>query len=169
MKRSLVILTVLALGFLFLQNVYAQITTASENQTVTFQVKEVTKLLVSGNPGALIIDNGVAGNTALNSVSDLSTTYSMTHNGNSTVPAKKITAVLNADMPPHTALLITLASTDGTSVVEQPLSATGHDVVTDIPRGADADQIITYKLTADATAGVLASDTRTVTLTVITP
>jgi len=157
MKKSLVILAVLVLGLVFSQNVFAQ----TADQTVTFAVNAVAKLAVSGDPGALTITDGTAGATALTSVSNAGTTYSLTHNSNS---ALKITAELDADMPASTTLNLALASGNGTPG-NSNLTTTAADIVTNIARGADATQTITYTFGADASAGVIASTTRTVTLT----
>ena len=81
MKKSIAILALAVLSFAFAQNAMAQ--TATANQSVSLTVNAVYKISTSGNPGALTIDNGT---DALTSVSDATTTYSMTQN--SSTPAK---------------------------------------------------------------------------------
>ncbi len=162
MKKSLVVLVVLALSLMFTQSVFAQ----ADDQTVTFVVSAVTKLAVSGDPGVLNITAGTAGTDALTPVSDATTTYSITHNSNS---ALKITGQItaNGDMPAGTALKVALVgASGGTGQGSQTLtSGSPVDLVTGIAKGADAAKLITYTLEANASAGTIASTTRTVTLT----
>ncbi len=163
MKRMIVILTVAVLSVVFVQSAMAQ---ATANQTVTLAVNAVYKIATSGNPGALTITTGTAGVEALTSVSDNSTTYSITQNVANTV---KVTAHMDAVLGAGYSLLLNLASTKGTSAgdvdISNALSGSAVDIVTGISRGADAGQVITYTFSANASAGTLASTTKTVTLT----
>jgi hypothetical protein len=139
---------------------------ASATQNVSLAVNAVYKSAVSGNPGAMTITTGTAGTNALTSVSDATTTYSITQNFASTV---KITANLDAALPAGYTLQMNLGSGIGTSAGAVDISATtpasAANVVTNIALGADAAQPITYTFGANATAGVLASTAKVVTLT----
>ena len=77
MKKSIVILGVAILSMALVSNVMAQ---ATATQTVSLAVNSVYKISTSGNPGALTITTGTAGTNALTSVSDNTTTYSITQN-----------------------------------------------------------------------------------------
>ena len=163
MKKSIVVIALVVLSFAVAQNAMAQ---ATATQNVSLAVNAVYKIATSGNPGAMTITTGTAGTNALTSVSDASTSYSITQNFASTV---KITANLDAALPAGYTLLMNLASTKGTSAGNVDISATtpssAANVVTNIALGADANQTITYTFGANASAGVLASTAKVVTLT----
>ena len=163
MKKSIVILGVAILSMALVSNVMAQ---ATATQTVSLAVNAVYKISTSGNPGALTITTGTAGTNALTSVSDNTTTYSITQNVAGTV---KLTAYLNSALTAGYKLEMNLASTKGTSAgtvdVSNATSGSAVDLVTAIARGADAAQAIAYTLSADASAGTLTSTNKTVTLT----
>lgn len=162
MKKSIVITLIAGCAFA-VQAAFAQ-TTAT--QSVNLTVNTVYKISTSGNPSALTVTTGTAGTDALTSVSDNSTTYSITQNFGNTV---KITANLDAALQAGYSLNISLASTKGTSAgtvdISNATSASALSVVTGINRGADAGQTIGYTFSALASAGMLTSTTRTVTLT----
>ena len=163
MKKSIAILAVAILSLVFVQSSFAQ---ATANQTVSLAVSAVYKIAVSGSPGALTINTGTAGTNALTSVSDASTTYSITQNVAGTV---KITANLDAVMAAGYTLQMGLASTKGTSAGLVDISSTSPgsavNLVSNIALGADAGQAITYSFGANASAGTLASTNKVVTLT----
>jgi len=163
MKKSLSTLAVVILSMAIGHNAFAQ---ATATQTVTLAVNSVFKIATSGNPGALTITTGTAGTDALTSVSDNSTTYSITQNyGN----AVKITAHMDAALSSGYTLQLNLASTKGTSAgnvdISNATSGSAVNVVTGINRGADAGQVITYTFSALASAGTLTSTNKTITLT----
>ncbi|HEY6951393.1 MAG TPA: hypothetical protein VI758_03235 [Bacteroidota bacterium] len=139
---------------------------ATATQSLNLAVNTVYKIATSGNPGALTITTGTAGTDALSSVSDNSTTYSITQNFANTV---KITANLDAALPAGYTLQLNMASTKGTSAgsvdISNATAASALNVVTAINRGADAGQAISYTFSALASAGTLSSTSKTVTLT----
>lgn len=162
MKKSTIVAIALASGFM-VQWADAQ---STATQSVNLTVSTVYKISTSGNPAALTVTSGTAGSNALTSVSDNSTTYSITQNyGN----AVKITANLDAALSSGYTLNVNLASSKGTSAgtvnISNATSGSAVNVVTAINRGADAGQTITYTFSALASAGMLSSTTRTVTLT----
>ncbi len=130
-------------------------------QTVTFEVQAIDEISVSGNPAALIVSTATAGSEP-DAVTDNATTYSVTTNGTN----KKITGVLDSAMPANTTLQVNLtAPTGGSSAGSVTLSASAADLVTGITQRAESGLTITYTLSATVSAGIVASDSRTVTLT----
>lgn len=163
MKKLIATLVVAVISLVAVQSASAQ---ASATQNVSLAVNAVYKIAVSGNPGPLTITTGSAGVDALTSVSDNSTTYSITQNVGNTI---KITAEMNSVLAAGYTLELSLGSSKGTSVgyvdISNATSGSAVDVVTGIAKGADAAQSIGYRFSATATAGTLASTTKTVTLT----
>lgn len=79
---------------------------------------------------------------------------------------RKITAQLSAPMPPGVTLTGLFAAPPGaTSNGTVTLDATARDVVTNIGTTLNDTERITYTLSATVLAGVVASQSRTVTLT----
>ncbi len=131
-------------------------------QTVTYQVAEINELSASGNPAALIVNTATAGSEPTE-VSNATTSYGITTNGNN----KKITGAIDTVMPTGTTLKITLTPpTGGLGAIDVPLSATAADLVTGITKKKGSALLITYKLSATVEAGVVDSATKTVTLTI---
>ncbi len=163
MKNSIVITALVALSAFAFEASYGQ---ATANQNLTLAVNAIYKIATSGNPGGLTISTGSAGTDALTSVSDASTTYSMTQNFGNTV---KITANLDAVLTAGYKLEINLASSKGTSAgtvdISNATSGSAATVVSSINVGADAGKAITYTFSANASAGTLASTAKVVTLT----
>ena len=135
-------------------------TTAS--QSVTLEVKPVTKISVSGNPGPLTITDAVAGLPIMSAL-DNSTSYNITTN----MDNMKIVASIDNPMPAGTKLEISIASTNGLSsgVVDLSSASSPVNVVTGISRGTDAGQSISYLFSADAGAGGISGEARVITLT----
>ena len=131
-------------------------------QSLTLEVKPLTKIAVSGNPNALVITDAIAGSD-LTSVKDQNTTYSITTNLNS----MKIVASISNGMPLGTKLMIRLASNSGVSrgPVDISNATSPADVVTGIGRGNDANQSILYEFSANADVPSFSNDSRVITLT----
>jgi hypothetical protein len=130
-------------------------------QTVTFEVQAIDEVSASGDPGALTVSTATAGSEP-DAATDNSTTYAVTTNGTN----KKITGGIDSNMPSNTTLEVNLAApTGGASAGDVTLSTTAADLVTGITQKAETDLTITYTLSATVAAGIVASDTRTVTLT----
>lgn len=163
MKKSIVTLSIMILAAAMFQTASAQ---ATATQNVTLSVSAVYKIATSGNPAPLTITTGTAGSDNLTSVTDNSTTYSITQNVANTV---KITAELNTALPTGYTLELSLGSTKGTSLgyvdISNATSGSAVNLVTGIARGADANQTVSYRFSATASAGTLSSTTKTVTLT----
>lgn len=163
MKKSLLTLALAGLSILIVGNAFAQ-TNATQNVTLT--VNTVYKISTSGNPSSMTVTTGTAGTDALSSVSDNSTTYSITQNYGNTV---KLTANLDAALSAGYTLQLNMASSKGSSAgtvdISNATSGSAMNVVTAVNRGADAGQMITYTFSALASAGMLSSTNKTVTFT----
>ncbi len=131
-------------------------------QTVTFEVQAINELSTSGNPGALVVSTASAGSEP-DVATDSSTTYAITTNGTS----KKITASISAAMPTGVTLKVELGAPAGASASQVTLGTTAVDAVTGITQVAESGKSISYELSALVTAGVVASDSTTVTYTVV--
>jgi len=165
MKTSLSVLLVMALCVLCAGTTLSQVTAT---QTVNLAVSSVQKISITGSPITLTISNGVAGTDALTPVTDATSSYSITHNS---LTALRITANLDAALAAGYQLQINLApsaghgTTAGTVDISNAIAASAVNVVTAIPKGADAARTITYTFAANASAGTLSSTAKTVTLT----
>jgi hypothetical protein len=165
MKKSLSLVMVLALCAIWTGTAFSQVTAT---QTVNLAVNSVQKLAVSGGSVTLTITNGNAGDNALTPATDASTSYSVTHNSGTPL---RITANLDAALTAGYTLQIALAPGSGmgtgagTVDISNATAGSAVNVVTAIPRGADAARTITYTFGANASAGILLATTRTVTLT----
>jgi len=155
-------LSSLFLAFVFLS--IAALAQSSEyvTQTVTIEVKPVTKIVVSGNPGPLIVGDAIPGSN-LSSVDDENTKYSLTTN----LENMKVVASIDQGMPDGTKLLVHLRTSKGLSLGSVDISRAYApvDVVTGIGKSSDKDQSIKYTFAADAAVGEIPSQSRTVTLT----
>jgi hypothetical protein len=139
----------------------AALSASIANQTVTFQVVAINELSVNGNPGALIVNTAASGSEPT-SATDSTTTYNVTTNGTN----KKITGSIDTNMPANTSLKINLtAPAEATSAGAVILTTSPVDLITGITQKAENGRGITYTFTANVAAGIIASDTRTVTLT----
>ena len=157
--KKLIILASMALLLGLFASAYAADNTS---QTVTYEVQAINEITVSGNPGALVISTATAGSEP-DAATDATTSYSVTTNGTN----KRITGSIDTAMPANTALLVSLtAPTGGSSAGQVTLSTTAQDLVTGISTLAESGLTISYEFTANAAAGVVASSTKTVTLTV---
>ena len=137
---------------------------ASANQTVTFEIRAISELSVSGNPGNLTVSAATAGSVPT-LASDASTTYNYTAN-----QPRKITAALNTALPAGVTLSVALASpTGGTSPGDVSLATTPANVVTAIPPVSEPAKTITYKLSATSDAGVIGPTPAVVTFTIAAP
>jgi len=153
----------LSLSIWFLTPLVALAQTGSSVvQTLNIEVKPITKIAVSGNPGALYITDASAGSDVL-SVSDNNSNYSMMTN----LDNMKIVASINNPMPEGTRLMMKLESSKGSSsgLVDVSNAMSPVEVVTALGKGSDLNQSITYTFAANASIGQINVDSRVVTLT----
>jgi len=160
MKRFFVFGAVLAMIVLVTTLSFAQ-TRASTTQTVNLGVNSIYRLLVTGNP-TLIITSGTAGDPALASVSEATSTYSLTINR----LVSRLTVQLSAALGTGVNLTINVPSNRGPSAGTVDISDAGaHDVAGPLSPGATNNQPITYTLSATADALPFASTPYIVTWT----
>jgi hypothetical protein len=137
----------------------------SDTITVNFAVAAINELNIDDASVTLTVNTATAGSEP-DQATD-SSTYDITTNET----GKKITAGLDSAMPAGATLYLNCtAPTGGTSEGDVDISSaiTGTsdaDVVTGIDQVAEADITMTFKLSATVSSGVIASDSRTCTLT----
>jgi hypothetical protein len=159
MKKS-ILFTLMGALVLGLSGMAMAASTAT--QTVTYEVQAINAIAVSGSPATLTVSAATAGSSPTQ-VSDATTSYGITTNESS----RKITAAINTNMPAGITLTIDLvAPTGGTSAGDVSLSTVAADAVTGISTLAESSKMIAYKLSATIAAGVVASASKTVTLTI---
>jgi hypothetical protein len=136
--------------------------TNAVSQSVTVEVKPITQIAVSGNPGPMFVTDMGSGSGVL-TVSDNSTKYSMLTN----LENMKIVASINGAMPQGTRLMVKMETSAGQSngFVDVSNASAPVDVVTGISKGSDRNQSITYAFAADPSVTQMSSDSRVVTLT----
>lgn len=135
---------------------------SSTTQVVTFEVKAINEISVSGG-ATVTVDTATAGSDPTDGT-DATTTYNITTNESN----KKITGEITTggNMPTGLTLTANLTPPPGASASTKSLSSgTAEDLVTGITQVKGSSLGITYTLSATLAAGVVASDTRTVTLT----
>jgi len=122
-------------------------------------------LSVSGSPSLLRVSTAVAGSEPT-PVNNSATTYTVTTpNAQRTY---KITARLSTPMPTGITVTATFAAPAGaTSLGAVALTNVDQDVVISIPKSTDATLNITYTLSPSSSGGVIALNSRTVTLTLV--
>lgn len=129
-------------------------------QTVTFQVDAINQVAFSGSPSLVI-------NTATAGVDPTAATAAATWAVTTNQSGAKVTASIGSAMPAGVTLSVNLsAPTGATSAGAQALSTTAVDLVTGITKIAQGSLGVSYSLTASASAGVVASTSRTVTYTI---
>ena len=133
---------------LFLLSNTAKAQTAA--QVLTLAVNSTSFFTVSGNPAAMTISTATAGHNQLVSVTENSTTYSVTHNSHT---PKRITVAIDVNLPTGITLQATLESGKGVSDGQVTLSTTTVEAVNSIVHGADKNNMITYTFSALASAG----------------
>lgn len=150
------------IGSLFVLSVSIVFSAGSANQIVTFSVNAINEIAVSGNPGALAVNAATAGSQP-NEATDNSTTYSISSNGTN----MKITGSINTAMPSGVTLKINLIPpTGGSSAGDVSLGITPSNLISGATKVAETGKMITYKLSATVSAGVIVTANKTVTLTV---
>ncbi|MBK1701750.1 hypothetical protein [Thiococcus pfennigii] len=135
----------------------------NDDQTITYEVTAINEIAVSGNPGNLTVSTATAGSQP-DAVTDDSTTYAITTNGTN----KRITAALDEAMPANVTLSLTATAPAGgaSSSGKVALTASAQSVVTGITQVAESEIGLEYELSATVAAGIVASDTVDVTLTI---
>jgi hypothetical protein len=123
-------------------------------------------ITVSGSPAAMKVTTATAG-FAPDAITNAVTTY--TAKAKKATNPQKITGALNAVMPVGMTLTINLVPTTGaTSDGTVTLDATTRELVGNITNTSNETHGITYVISATPAAGVVLSQTRTVTFTITT-
>lgn len=124
-----------------------------------------TALSVSGGPVSLIVNTAVAGSQPTAAVYSAAS-YMVT--AKKTAGIKKIVGSINALMPANTTLEIELVAVSGaTGLGPVALDMTPRDLEINISRENATIAGIIYTFTATVAAGVIPSQTRIVTLTLL--
>jgi hypothetical protein len=127
---------------------------------VTFEVQAINSISVTGSPSLTIIAANAG--SAPTSVT-ANATYSITTNE----VGQKVTASLDSDMPSGVTLAVLLGAPAGATATSRDLSTAAADVVTGISTLNESGLSMQYTLSATSAAGVVASDSRTVTYTIL--
>ncbi len=159
MKTTLTILLLVAATS---GTLWGQTDGSSATQSVTIEVKPITKISVTGNPNPMMITDATAG-SGLTSISDNNTKYSLTTN----LENMKIVASISEPMPVGTSLKVFLSSSKAASrgTVDLSAATTPVDVVTGIGKCSDVDQSISYTFAANADVAEVPQQSRVITLT----
>lgn len=138
----------------------ASAASAQATQTVTFQVDAINQIAFSGSP-SLVVNTATAGSAP--TAATAGATWAVTTNQS----GAKITAAINSNMDAGLTLSVNLtAPSVGTSAGAQALSTTAVDLVTGITKVAESGIAVAYSLSATTAAGVVSSQSRTVTYTI---
>ena len=131
-------------------------------QLVRIEVTPVSRIGVTSASAALVIDNATAGE-GLTSVTATGGSWSVTTNESN----QKVTASIDRNLPAGVQLEVQLAPPAGAvSPGGIVLGTTAADVVTGIERLSASGLPMAYRLSASASAPVMA-ETRTVTFTIV--
>ncbi len=163
MKREKNFKILLSVGFILICAL-TEITLAASSavQIINVPVAPITAFTISGNPAAMKINSAIPGMQPTDEV-NATTTYSISTNESN----KKITGMLNSNMPADTYLKIRLAAPSGAvSSGDVILSSKPADLVTGISKVAESGKTITYTFSSTVAAGIISSGMRTVILTV---
>lgn len=130
--------------------------------TVTFEVREINELSLSGDPEPLVLTR--TGDDSTLEIVDVRTTWDVTTNQ----PDRKVTALLDADLPAGLTLTVALDPPAG-AVGQGPvaLATTARDLVVDFGSLQASRLGVTYTLAATPEAGVVSRTSRTVTYTIL--
>lgn len=135
----------------------------TDSVTVTYEVVAITQLNLNG-AASLTIVAGTAGAGLPEVINSTGVTYDITNNDGS----KKLVGKINTAMPANTTLSVNVTAPSGaTSADFVALTASDQDLVTGIDNVNEAALAISFKLEATVAAGVIASATKTFTMTVV--
>jgi hypothetical protein len=158
MRKSLV-LAMVVLSTMLAVNAFAA---TYANQTITFEIMEISQISVSDNPGPLVISL-LDEFGDLVSATDATTTYDITTNEVS----QRITGELSSSMPDYTTLEVALdAPTGGDSYGQVVLTTSPQYLVTGISTLSETELTIGYEFSATIAAQHIHESYRTVTLTI---
>ena len=129
-------------------------------------VGQSTALTVTGSPAAFVITTAIAGAQPAALTNSLTSYFVKAKNA---AGPQRISAQLDSPMPAGTSLTLTMAPSAGaTSLGPVTLDMSARDIVVNIKKDNGSTHGMTYVFTATVAAGVIPSQTRTVTLTMAT-
>ena len=136
----------------------------SDTITVNYEVQAINELAIDVASVTLTINAATAGSQPTDVTDSTTADYAITTNCGT--DAKKITAAIDTAMPTGVTLYVNLtAPTGATSSGETEVTNVAANVVTAIDGVAESALDITFKLSATVAAGVVASASKTLTLT----
>ena len=142
-------------------------TAQTATQTVTFAVNAINRISVSG-PASLTVNTATAGSQPSDAVSS-GITWAITTNQASQKVTAELTAASGGDMPAGLTLTADMAQPSGASTDgAQALSTTPVRLVNGITRVAQSGMALTLTLSANVSAGSVASTTRDILYTITT-
>lgn len=132
---------------------------------VTYEVESITQLALAGSADLKIVA-GTAGG-GLNADTDATgVTYDITNNAGT--DSKKLVGKIDSAMPANTVLSVNVSAPSGAaSAGFVALTDSDQNLVTGIDNVNQAGVAISFKLEATVAAGVIASATKTFTMTVV--
>jgi len=137
----------------------------SDTITVNYEVQAINEIVISAASVTLTVSTATAGSQPDSATDNSTATYALTTNS-TTADSKKITAAIDTAMPSGVTLYLTLAAPTGaTSAGETEITNVAASVVTAIEAVAESGLVMTFKLSATVSAGVVASASKTLTLT----
>jgi hypothetical protein len=149
------------IALVVMRTAYADAQTAT--QVVRFQVSAINQVAVSGDPAPLVVNAATAG-LPPTAVIASGTTYAVTTNQHN----QKITVSIDQPLPSGVTLEVALAAPTGAaSAGPVALTTSSIDAVTGISMLSASALSVTYRLSAVPGALMLAPESRTVTLTIV--
>jgi len=133
----------------------------NDTTTINYSVAAINELNLDGGPYSITINNATAGVDPDPEPYD--GTWDITTN--CATNAKKITAQINSDMPAGVSLWFDMQETTGAMAFPDYLSSTPINIVTSIDATAQSNLYFFLELEALATAGVVESASKTLTVT----
>ncbi|HUR20890.1 MAG TPA: hypothetical protein VMZ90_08800 [Vicinamibacterales bacterium] len=137
----------------------------NDTAVVTYEVESITQLGLTGAASVKIVA-GTAGQ-GLPSVTDSTgVTYDITNNAGA--DSKKLIGKINTSMPANTVLSVNVTAPSGALSADfVALTTSDQDLVTGIDNVNESGVAISFKLEATVAAGVIASATKTFTMTIV--
>lgn len=132
------------------------------NAQVTFEIREINELSLSGRFEPLVFTRSGTGSGT--TVVGARTTWEITSNQ----PGRKVTALLDNELPSGVTLSVSLDPfSDASSQALVPLTTTARDLIVDFGAAHATRLGVTYSLAATPEAGVPAHASRRVTFTIV--
>ncbi|MBI2298713.1 MAG: hypothetical protein HYU66_07145 [Armatimonadetes bacterium] len=158
------------LRVLFLVGLLGSGAWAASNDTCTihYEVQAINELNIVAGSVTLTVNAATAGSQP--DQASASTTYNISNNTGAAgaSPTDKITGAINTDMPAGTTLKVTAgATTGGTSAGAVTLTSVAADLVTGVANVAETGLSLGFTLDATVSAGVVASASKTFTMTIV--